>query len=252
MNGVEPRRAGRGRHVQARVLQRPARVVLHRHVGGAVAAPEAMHLDQRPVVEAGEQARLAEERLEAGAKVSAKPGDAQRDRGALPAPGQRRRHVLLDRDLAQQHVVAREVDDAEAARAEDADDLELVERACPGSRRREPAPCPARKRREPPDWWSAKKHPCRTITVQVLCTGTRRVGRRRKGVFIIGTCCPARIAEFPRPSRLARVRPAALCGSDLRHGPLSDNGAARPTRKIGQVPRTRWTKVSPARLWVRW
>ena len=150
MNGSSQASSGADVHLQARVLQRLAGVVLHRHVRRRVAAPEAMHLDQRPVIEAGEQPCFAEERFEARcAKVSAKPLRAQRHRGALASPGQRRRHVLLDRDVAQQHVVAREIDDAEAAGAEDAHDLELVEAGARAERvvNRNLAPAPKRRGR---------------------------------------------------------------------------------------------------------
>ena len=93
---------GRG-HVQARVLQRLAAVVLHRHVGGRVAAPETVHLDQRPGVEAGEQPGFAEERFEPLGEGLGEAPAAQRDRRPCAAPGERRGHVLLDRDVAMQH-----------------------------------------------------------------------------------------------------------------------------------------------------
>jgi len=128
--GPQPGFARRRRHLQAHVLQRAARVVRHRHVGGGVAPPEAMHFNQRRMIEAREQPGLAEERFEAlgeGLGASAGAG-AKRHRGPFAAPRQRRRHVLLDGDVALQHVVARQIDDAEAAGAEDAQDLELFEK----------------------------------------------------------------------------------------------------------------------------
>ena len=49
-----------------RVLEGRALVERHDHVGGAVLFPEAVHLDQRRVVEAGEQTGLGDEALQAG------------------------------------------------------------------------------------------------------------------------------------------------------------------------------------------
>ena len=49
----------------ARVAQRDALQVRHHHVGGGVVFPEAVDLDQRRMVEAGQQPRLVDERAQA-------------------------------------------------------------------------------------------------------------------------------------------------------------------------------------------
>ena len=111
-----------------RRLQRRSLVVRHHHVGGAVLFPEAVDLDQRRMVEAGEQARLVDEALQAGAEgveMALRLDDDRRRAG--DARGHRRRHVLLDRDLALQRVVPGEVDDAEAAFADQAGDLVVAQ-----------------------------------------------------------------------------------------------------------------------------
>src|SRR6185369_4958220 len=130
--GDEPGLVRRRGHAHADVLERRARVVLHRHVRGVVGAPEAVHLDQRRMVEAGEQPGLAEERVEAALERRRELGRAQLDGQTFAAAGERRRHVLLDRDATDEDVVVREVHDAERADAEHAQHLELVE---PRSRR---------------------------------------------------------------------------------------------------------------------
>ena len=47
MKSCQPRLVRGRAHAKARVLQRLPRVVLHRHVGGPLPSPEAVHLDQR-------------------------------------------------------------------------------------------------------------------------------------------------------------------------------------------------------------
>jgi hypothetical protein len=91
------------------------------------------------------------------AKVLGKARRAQRHGGALAAAGERGRHVLLDGDLAQQHVIAREVDDAEAAGAQHADDLEFAESSAraQGVVHRHPSGAEAT---SGPEWSSARKH----------------------------------------------------------------------------------------------
>jgi hypothetical protein len=126
-DGAQPCLVGRRAHRPARLHERHAGAVLHRHVGGAVRLPEAVDANQRGMVEGREQARLVEERVERalellGALRRAGPDDAGR-----AARGELAGHELLERDLAQQRVIEREVDDAEAADAERAQDLELVE-----------------------------------------------------------------------------------------------------------------------------
>ena len=60
--GLVGRRAGS----RERVLQRDALVERHHHVGGAVRLPEAVHLDQRRMVELRQQLGLVDEALQAG------------------------------------------------------------------------------------------------------------------------------------------------------------------------------------------
>ncbi|VTY27516.1 Uncharacterised protein [Xylophilus ampelinus] len=107
------RRAAQG--VQRRLQRRPA-VEGHRHVRGAVGLPEAEHLDQGAVVEAGQQPRLVDEARQPhaeGLRRLARPhGELQRVGGARH---QRRRQVFLDRHMPLERHIPRPVDDAEAA-----------------------------------------------------------------------------------------------------------------------------------------
>ena len=137
-DGAQPRLVGRrAPWPGAPAQQRAAGAVLHRHVGGAVRLPEPVHANQRGMVEGRQQARLVEERFErplellGAVRASAAPTMPAGPRAASSAG-----HELLERDLAQQRVVEREVDDAEAADAERAKDLELVETRSGGQQAR--------------------------------------------------------------------------------------------------------------------
>ena len=111
----------------ARVAQGRALQERHHHVGGGVVFPEPVDLDQRRMVEAGEQPRLVDERAQADRVGLGERARAHRDLRPGAARGERGRHVFLERDLALERVVVGEVDDAEAADAEHAQDLELAE-----------------------------------------------------------------------------------------------------------------------------
>ena len=78
----------------------------HHHVGGAVVFPEAVDLDQRRMVEPREQPRLVDERAQADRVGFGERARAHRDLRPGAARRQRRRHVLLERDLALERVVA--------------------------------------------------------------------------------------------------------------------------------------------------
>ena len=94
------------------------------------------------MVEAREQPRLVDERAQADRVGLGEGARAHGDLRPLAARRERRRHVLLERDLALERVVLRQVDDAEAADAEHAHDLEFAEagawrkRVVVGARRR--------------------------------------------------------------------------------------------------------------------
>ena len=90
----------------ARVAQRDALQERHHHVGGGVVFPEAVDLDQRRMVEAGQQARLVDERAQADRVGLGERARAHRDLRPGAARGERRRHVFLERDLALERVVA--------------------------------------------------------------------------------------------------------------------------------------------------
>ena len=126
------------------VAQGHALQVRHHHVGGGVVLPEAVDLDQRRMVEAGEQARLVDERAQADRVGLGERARAHRDLRPGAARRERRRHVFLERHLALERMVVGQIDDAEAADAEHAQDLELAEararrqRVVVGSRRQEP------------------------------------------------------------------------------------------------------------------
>ena len=117
--------ARRHDHAGAHLAQRAALVVGHHHVGGAVVLPEAIDLDQRRVVEAGQHARFVDERAQAEGKGLGHRGRSHRHRQVAAAAGQRARHVLLERHFALERMVPGQVDDAEAAAAEHAANLEL-------------------------------------------------------------------------------------------------------------------------------
>ncbi len=124
---AQPLLVGRRAHRLELVLERDAFVERHHHVGGAVRLPEAIDLDQRRMVELGQQPRLVDEALQPGLEGLAVPLRLDRDLGAADALRQRRRHVFLERDAAAERMVVGEVDDAEAALAEHLDDLELAQ-----------------------------------------------------------------------------------------------------------------------------
>jgi hypothetical protein len=123
---TQPGLAGRRVALAQPVDQRLALVQRHHHVGRAVVLPEAIHLDQRRVVERRQQLRLVDEAAQAELERGVVPRRARRHRLAGAAPRQRRRKVFLERDGAPEQRVARAVDDAEAALADQLLDLKLL------------------------------------------------------------------------------------------------------------------------------
>ena len=130
--GVEPgaqlrfrsRSAERGQ----RGLQGRPFVEGHRHVGGTVGFPEAEHLDQRRMVEAGQQPRLVDEALQPGLEGRPIAVVAHRDlEQRAAAHRQLHRHVFLDRDMPFQRAVPGQVDDAEAALAQRPQDAKALD-----------------------------------------------------------------------------------------------------------------------------
>ena len=109
------------------VMQGLAAEVRHDHVGRAVRLPEAVHLDQRGVIELGEHARFVDEAAQADLEGRAIALRSYRHRSVVPARSEQGRHVLLQRHLAMQRVVLGEIDDAEATFTDQIDDLELAE-----------------------------------------------------------------------------------------------------------------------------
>ncbi len=127
-HAADPGLVGRVGHAAARVAQGHAPQVRHHHVRGGVVFPELVDLDQRRVVEAGEQTRLVDEGAQADrVGLLGERARAHRDPRAPAARRERRRHVLLERDVTLERVVPGQVDDAEATDAEHADDLEFAE-----------------------------------------------------------------------------------------------------------------------------
>jgi hypothetical protein len=79
----------------------------------------------------GQQAGFVEKRIQPALELLGTVCRARPDDAGAVARGQVARHELLDRDLAQQRMIEREVDDPEAADAERPKDLEFVEtRSC--------------------------------------------------------------------------------------------------------------------------
>ena len=64
-DAADPGFVGRIGHGAPRIAQRDALQVRHDHVGGRIVLPEAVHLDQRRVVEARQHAGLVDERAQA-------------------------------------------------------------------------------------------------------------------------------------------------------------------------------------------
>ena len=123
----DPCLVGRMGHAAPGVAQGHALKERHHHVGGGVVFPEPVDLDQRRMVEARQQPRLVDEGAQADGVGFGERARTNRDLRALAARRQRCRHVLLQRHLALERVVLRQVDDAEAADAEHAQDLEFAE-----------------------------------------------------------------------------------------------------------------------------
>jgi hypothetical protein len=130
-HATQPGLVGRAPHLGAHLLDRAPAQHRHGHVGGAVGLPEAVHLEQRRVIEARQQLGLVDEALQTQRKALGVGVRADRDVQGFGASGQRGRHVLLDRDLALERVVHREVHNAEAAHAQHPEQLEFAE---PGAR----------------------------------------------------------------------------------------------------------------------
>ena len=130
----------------SRLRQRLALDQGHHHVGGAVGLEEVVHAhDGGRAVEPRQRARLVEEALAAPGKLLGMIGRARQHGGAALAQRQRRRQVLLDRDVAMEREVARPIGDAEGALAEDGVQLVATQRSCrPAARRAwRPAGCPS-------------------------------------------------------------------------------------------------------------
>ena len=123
--GHQPALVGRAAHLAQPIFQCHALVERHHHVGRAVGLPEAVDLQQRGVVELGQQTGFVDEAVHAGLEHRAVflGGDhhVQHTRTA----GQRGRHVLLDGHPALQRMVLRQVDDAEATFAQQLQQFEL-------------------------------------------------------------------------------------------------------------------------------
>ena len=125
-----------------RVLEGRALVEGHHHVGGAVLFPEAVHLDQRRVIEAGEQPRLGDEALQAGLVGVRVAFRGHRHRGRAGGPGRHRdRQVFLDRDPALQDRVPGTVDDREAGFADHVGELVFAQPGAPRQRSSGRRPC---------------------------------------------------------------------------------------------------------------
>ena len=60
-DAAQPGFARRAVHAQRALAERAAPVVRHHHVRGAVRLPELMNLDERRMIEAGEQPRFVDE-----------------------------------------------------------------------------------------------------------------------------------------------------------------------------------------------
>ncbi len=88
------------------------------------------------MIEGRQQARLVEERFEQALELLGTVLRTWHDDAARAARGELGGHELLERDLAQQRVVEREVDDPEAADAERSKDLELVDAGSGGQQAR--------------------------------------------------------------------------------------------------------------------
>ena len=130
-HGLEPdAQLGLARHVVELAERGPERrpfEIRHRHVGGAVLFPEAVDLDERGMVEAGEQTCLVDEAGQARLEGVEMPVGRGNSRRVVGAHGDRRREVLLDRDLALQRRVPAQVDDAERTLADQPIDLVVAQ-----------------------------------------------------------------------------------------------------------------------------
>ena len=126
-HAAQPGFIGRLGHGQPNFLDGAAAQHRHGHIGRAIAFPEAVHLQQRRVVEAGQQPGFVDEGLQAQREGFSVGLRAYRDEHRLGAPGQRSRHVFLHRHFAFQGVVEGQVDNAEAAHAQQAAQFELTQ-----------------------------------------------------------------------------------------------------------------------------
>jgi hypothetical protein len=102
------------------MLERLARHQLHDQIGRAVGLEEVEDADDgRRIAETGERAALRDEALAAPQEVLRHLGRPRQNLRPAMAHGERHRQVFLDRDLAVELGVAREVGDAEAALPQD-------------------------------------------------------------------------------------------------------------------------------------
>ena len=124
---AQPSLVRRPHHVQADVLHGAAAHHRHGHVSGAVGLPEAQDLQQRRVVEAGQQLGLVDKGPQAEPKTLGVGLRAQRDTHGLGAAGQGGRHVLLDRDFAFKGMIEGQIDNAKTAHPQQAEQLELAQ-----------------------------------------------------------------------------------------------------------------------------
>ena len=144
---LEPLLVWRFIHVGQRLGEGRAVVERHGHVGRAVGLPEAVHLDQRGMVEAGQQSRLVDEADQAGGKCVGIARRADGHGGAVHAHRQRGGKVLFERHAASERIVLRQVDVAETADADQSGDLEFAQAGSGRQGQVRPAPQRGRQKR---------------------------------------------------------------------------------------------------------
>ena len=128
-----------------RGLERRPFVERHHHVGGAVLLPEAVHLDQRGMIEARQQPRLGDEALQAGLVAIQMAFRDHGHRGRAGGPGGHRdRQVFPDGDPAVQDRVPGAVDDSEGSLADHVGELVLAQPRTPRQRPAGGRPCAGR------------------------------------------------------------------------------------------------------------
>ena len=121
----DPGLVGRRRHGPHDVAHRRTFEKRHHHVGGAVGLPEPVDLEQRRMVELGEQLGFVDEAFHAGVEGFPMSLRASPDLRRAGTVGDRRRHVLLERHLAIERMVPGQIDDSETTLADGRLHLEL-------------------------------------------------------------------------------------------------------------------------------